>query len=110
MNNTQIIDQLNDVHSAVAKLPIATDVYNYLSTKLLRIKESLNMANKKTITDLTGSVKGGKVLTGCKKSDTVMFKGKKHKFIEYRDFGFSCIIKPTKGKRILVFGSEITKP
>ena len=66
------------------------------------------MAKKKTITDLTGSGKSGKVLTGLKKGDTVIYKNKKYKFVEYRDYGFTCVIKPSKGKHIFVFGTEIT--
>jgi hypothetical protein len=50
------------------------------------------------------------VLTGLQKGDMVIFKERKYKFVEYMDYGFSCLIKPVKGKRILVFASEITRP
>ena len=67
------------------------------------------MGNSKTIKGLTGRVKSGNVLKGLNKGDTVLYKNKKYKFVEYRDYGFTCIIKSNDGKQIFVCGNEITK-
>jgi hypothetical protein len=67
-------------------------------------------SSKKTITDLTESGNDGIVLTGLKNGDTVIFENKKHTFVEYMDYGFSCIIKPLKGEPFWVFATQISKP
>jgi hypothetical protein len=51
----------------------------------------------------------GKVLTGLTPKDKVIYQGKEHTFIDYRDFGFTCMIKPNRGKEFLVFGSQINR-
>lgn len=41
MNKEQIIDTLNDVHTGLAKLDIPMEVYEFFSSKLLRVKDAV---------------------------------------------------------------------
>jgi len=59
----------------------------------------------------------GEVLKGLSHGDKVMYQGKEHIFITYRDSGFNCLIQkpPAKGKirrfrkHFLVVGSQVKR-
>lgn len=68
-------------------------------------------SSPKKIIDHTGSVKSGKVLTGLKQNQLVIYKNRTYIFVEYKDEGFTAMIKRTKNsKPFLVFGSELSLP
>lgn len=75
----------------------------------LKKGKAVKPASQKVI-DHTGGNLSGKVLTGLKEGNTVMLKGKPYIFVEYRDEGFTAMIKLKKRMPFLVFASELSLP
>jgi hypothetical protein len=49
LTKDQVIEQLNDIHTMLARLPIEQTVYQIISDKLIRIKESISEIEKPNI-------------------------------------------------------------
>jgi hypothetical protein len=49
----------------------------------------------------------GKAISGLIYGDTVVYNGKEYIFLEYRDYGFTCLLKDKKNTTIFVFATQI---
>lgn len=47
------------------------------------------------------------ILSDLTVGQKVLYNGKQYRFVEYRDYGFTCMLKPPRGRNFLVFANQL---